>query len=101
MSVKRMRVSHREAELRELVITGLSHLVRANTEAGFKQCLPLAYCEDNRKRAIFAHVFARVIGQGAKFEATEPAETIDRYKRLCDVCAFMYSLLGLMLTILP
>ncbi|KAK0461601.1 uncharacterized protein EV420DRAFT_1526161 [Desarmillaria tabescens] len=82
---KRMRVSHREAELRELVITGLSHLVRANTEAGFKQCLPLAYCEDNRKRAIFAHVFARVIGQGAKFEATEPAETIDRYKRLCDL----------------
>lgn len=82
---KRMRISHREAELRELVITGLSHLVRANTEAGFKQCLPLAYCEDNRKRAIFAHVFARVIGQGAKFEATEPAETIDRYKRLCDL----------------
>ncbi len=36
------------------------NLVGANSESGFKQCLPLAYNRDNRKRTIFAHVFARV-----------------------------------------
>lgn len=64
-----MRQSTREAELRELVITGLAHLVSSNTDLGFKQCLPMAYDPDSRKRVIFAHVFARVIGEGgAKFE---------------------------------
>ncbi|KAJ3936091.1 MAG: hypothetical protein NXY57DRAFT_886591 [Lentinula lateritia] len=64
----RMRASQRETEVRDLVITGLSHLVSANTESGFKQCLPLAYDEDNRKRTIFAHVFARILSQGTKFD---------------------------------
>ncbi|KAF8076811.1 hypothetical protein FPV67DRAFT_1605221 [Lyophyllum atratum] len=82
---QKMRVSQREAELRELVITGLSHLVSANTESGFKQCLPLAYDEDNRKRAIFAHVFARVIGQGTKFDPEDRSASIARHNRLCDL----------------
>ncbi|KAG5648701.1 hypothetical protein DXG03_000048 [Asterophora parasitica] len=82
---QKIRVSQQEAELRELVITGLSHLVSANTESGFKQCLPLAYDDDNRKRAIFAHVFARVIGQGTKFDPEDRSASIARHNRLCDL----------------
>jgi hypothetical protein len=80
-----MRVSQREAELRELVITGLSHLVSANTESGFKQCLPLAYDQDTRKRTIFAHVFSRVLGQGTKFDQLDNTVAVTRRSRLCEV----------------
>ncbi|KAG6857003.1 hypothetical protein H0H87_011097 [Tephrocybe sp. NHM501043] len=82
---QKMRVSQKEADLRELVITGLAHLVSANTESGFKQCLPLAYDEDNRKRAIFAHVFARVIGQGTTFEPEDRSAFNERNNRLCEL----------------
>uniref|UniRef100_A0A0W0FVQ0 Ras-GAP domain-containing protein n=1 Tax=Moniliophthora roreri TaxID=221103 RepID=A0A0W0FVQ0_MONRR len=81
----RMRASNRETEVRELVITGLAHLVSANTESGFKQCLPLAYHEDNRKRTIFAHVFARVISQGTKFDPEDRSPTTSRQSRLGDL----------------
>ncbi|KXN84411.1 Neurofibromin, partial [Leucoagaricus sp. SymC.cos] len=60
---------HKDVEIREMVITGLANLVSANSEIGFKQCLPLAYDQDKRKKVIFAHVFARVIGQGTTFNA--------------------------------
>jgi hypothetical protein len=81
----RLRVSQREADLRELVITGLAHLVSANTESGFKHCLPLAYDEDPRKRTIFAHVFARVLEQGTRFVPKEGSATVSRQSRLCEL----------------
>ncbi|PPR04649.1 hypothetical protein CVT24_011867 [Panaeolus cyanescens] len=81
----KIRVSQKEAELRELVITGLTHLVTANSESGFKQCLPLAYDKDNRKRMIFAHVFARVIGQGTVFDPEDKSIVKSRYSALCDL----------------
>jgi hypothetical protein len=68
-----------------LVITGLTSLVSANSESGFKQCLPLAYDHDNRKRTIFAHVFARVIGQGTVFDPSEQAPAKARQTALCEV----------------
>ena len=80
-----MRVSQKEAELRDLVITGLTHLVTANSETGFKQCLPLAYDDDHRKRAIFAHVFARVIGEGTTFEPQEKAPPPNKHARFSEV----------------
>lgn len=79
-----MRLSQREADLRELVVTGLSHLVHANTEAGFKYCLPLAYDESIAKRTIFARVFARVLKQGTKFEPPEMS-AIAKPSLLCQV----------------
>ncbi|KAJ7034157.1 hypothetical protein C8F04DRAFT_582650 [Mycena alexandri] len=82
---KKNRVAEREAELRELVITGLSHLVGSNSEHGFKQCLPLAYDTDNKKRAIFARVFARVIGQGTKFDVEDRVVSPGRNNRLLDL----------------
>ncbi len=79
------RANQRDAELRHLVIGGLTHLVSANTESGFKQCLPLAYDSDLRKRAIFAHVFARVLAQGVKFEPEDRSAKLARQSRLCEV----------------
>lgn len=87
-----MRISQKEAELRELVITGLTHLVGANSESGFKQCLPLAYDQDTRKRTIFANVFARVIGQGTVFDPEDKSITKARHMALCDVSAFFFSM---------
>lgn len=84
MFFQRTRISQREAELRELVITGLSHLVTANAESGFKHCLLLAYNQDPRKRTIFARVFARVLSQGTKFQQVDPADA-DKPSRLCEV----------------
>lgn len=78
-------MSQKEAELRELVITGLTHLVSANSESGFKQCLHLAYDPDPRKRTIFAHVFARVIGEGTNFEAPERPSPMNRQARFAEV----------------
>ncbi|KAJ7094350.1 hypothetical protein C8R44DRAFT_384405 [Mycena epipterygia] len=83
--VKKNRVAQREAELRELVITGLSHLVGSNPEHGFKQCLPLAYDPDHRKRGIFANVFARVIGQGTKFDVEDRSTNPGRNNRLSEL----------------
>ncbi|KAK7053933.1 hypothetical protein R3P38DRAFT_3343387 [Favolaschia claudopus] len=82
---KRNQLAKREAELRELVITGLSHLVAANSEHGFKQCLPLAYDPDPKRRAIFAHVFARVIGQGTKFDIEDRSTNPGRNYRLAEL----------------
>ncbi|KAF9480190.1 hypothetical protein BDN70DRAFT_931958 [Pholiota conissans] len=82
---QKIRASQKEAELRELVITGLTSLVISNSESGFKQCLPLAYDQDNRKRTIFAHVFARVISQGTVFDPLEKAPTKARQQALCDL----------------
>jgi neurofibromin 1 len=80
-----MRISQKEAELRELVITGLTHLVSSNSESGFKQCLHLAYDPDPRKRTIFAHVFARVIGEGTSFDIPEKPPSVNRRARFADV----------------
>ncbi|KAF8872759.1 hypothetical protein BD779DRAFT_1679537 [Infundibulicybe gibba] len=80
-----VKLAARRAEIRELVITGLAYLVSANTESGFKHCLPLAYDPDNSKRTIFAHVFARVIGQGTKFDPEDRSTTVARHTRLCEL----------------
>ena len=83
--MQKMKASQREAELRDLVITGLSHLVISNSESGFKQCLSLAYSDDNLKRTIFSHVFARVLGQGARLEVEEIVSGVSRIGRLAEV----------------
>jgi len=88
--LQKHRISQKESELRELVITGLAHLVTANSESGFKQCLPLAYDQDTRKRMIFAYVFARVIGQGTVFDPEETSLTKARHTALCEVSFFSF-----------
>ncbi|KIL70462.1 hypothetical protein M378DRAFT_1044573 [Amanita muscaria Koide BX008] len=74
-----------EVQMRELVVTGLTHLVSANAESGLRQCLSLAYDKDKKRRALFAHVFARVIRQGTRFERQDRSETQARRNRLCEL----------------
>ncbi|EGO02251.1 hypothetical protein SERLA73DRAFT_166724 [Serpula lacrymans var. lacrymans S7.3] len=82
---KKIMASQREADVRDLVIAGLSNLVSANSENGFKHCIALAYESDMRKRTMFVHVFARVLGQGAKFEPQGNAELQARRNHLCEL----------------
>ncbi|EIN11059.1 hypothetical protein PUNSTDRAFT_51619 [Punctularia strigosozonata HHB-11173 SS5] len=77
--------SKRHAEIRELVITGLSHLVMGNADAGLKHGLSLAYDDDTSKRAIFGYVFSRVLKKGTKFEAKDSGTDAIRRSRLCEL----------------
>lgn len=79
-------LSQREAEVRELVVEALSRLISANLESGVKHSLSMAYDPDPRQRLIFSYVFARVMGQGAKFEAQETPVNFSGRSRLCEVC---------------
>lgn len=85
---QRIRLSQREADVRELVVTGLSHLVKAHPESGFKHCLPLAHGHDIRKRTVFARVLARVLGEGASFEPPEPT-SLAKQSPLCKVSEYI------------
>jgi neurofibromin 1 len=51
----------------------------------------LAYDSDNRKRAIFANVFARVIGQGTKFDVEDRSSDLGRHNRLAEVFSMLFS----------
>ncbi|KAH7931340.1 hypothetical protein BV22DRAFT_1124264 [Leucogyrophana mollusca] len=82
---KKMQASQREADVRDMVITGLSHLVISNSDNGVKHCITSAYDIDIRKRTIFVHVFARVLGQGARFEPQGNAELQARRNQLRDL----------------
>lgn len=64
----------------------LSRLISANPESGVKHSLSMAYDPDPRQRLIFSYVFARVMGQGAKFEAQETPINFSGRSRLCEVC---------------
>lgn len=75
----------REIEIRDLIITGLAHLILANSEIGFKHSLSLAQDEDPRKRAIFCYAVAKVLGCGTKFEPPSNTALVVRRGRLCEV----------------
>lgn len=80
-----MQASQKEADVRDLVITGLSHLVIANSEHGVKYCIASAYDSDVRKRTIFVHVFSRVLSKGTKFEPQGNPELQARRNQLREV----------------
>jgi hypothetical protein len=79
-------MSKSESEICELVVEALSRLISANPESGVKHSLSMAYDPDPRQRLIFSYVFARVMGQGAKFEAQEAPVSFSGRSRLCEVC---------------
>lgn len=85
MSMKQRPMSQREAEICELVVEALSRLISANPESGVKHSLSMAYDPDPRQRLIFSFVFARVMGQGAKFEAQEAPVSFSGRSRLCEL----------------
>lgn len=83
---QRSRAHQRDVEFRELVVQGLANLISSNTESSLRHCIPLAYHKDFRKRAIFAQVFARVLGQGTKLEfESSVAAAVPKKSRLCEL----------------
>ncbi|KAI6130277.1 hypothetical protein EDD16DRAFT_1541379 [Pisolithus croceorrhizus] len=82
---KKSQANLKEADLRDLTITGLSHLVVANSESGVKHCITSAYDSDVKKRTIFVHVFARVLGKGTKFEPQGNLELQARRNQLREM----------------
>ncbi|KAF8270977.1 hypothetical protein EI94DRAFT_1797570 [Lactarius quietus] len=78
-------MSKSESEICELVVEALSRLISANPESGVKHSLSMAYDPDPRQRLIFSYVFARVMGQGAKFEAQEAPVSFSGRSRLCEL----------------
>lgn len=62
------KMPNKDVDLRELIINGLASLISANTEFGIKHCLPMTYDADPAQRVIFAHVFARVVAKGIRFD---------------------------------
>lgn len=61
-------------------------MLHANTDSGTKHVLSLGYKDDSRLRAIFAHVFCRVLSRGTKFDHyLEGLVPSNRKSKLCEV----------------
>ena len=76
---------NRDLDLRELIINGLASLISANAEFGIKHCLPMTYDADPAQRVIFAHVFARVVAKGIRFDPQKEQSTGAKQDRLVEV----------------
>jgi hypothetical protein len=61
-------------------------MLHANTDSGTKHVLSLGYQDEPRLRAIFAHVFCRVLSRGTKFDHyLEGFAHNNRKSKLCEV----------------
>lgn len=69
-----------------MIINGLASLISANTEIGIKHCLPMTYNADLAHRVVYAHVFARVVAKGIRFDPQEAQPVSTKQSRLCEVC---------------
>lgn len=66
-------------------------MLHANTDAGTKHVLTLGYKDNPRLRAVFAHVFCRVLSRGTKFDNYLDGVTqTTRKSRLCEVRGSIY-----------
>jgi hypothetical protein len=82
---QRARASETALEVRELVVKGLARLISANTDSGVKHSLAYAYDQDPMKKIIFTKVFARVMGQGTKFDSPETSAPVAARSRLSEM----------------
>lgn len=94
-------MTHRDIDLRELIINGLASLISANAEFGIKHCLPMTYDADPAHRVIFAHVFARVVSKGIRFDPQEEQKSAIKQSKLCEVCPSCITLQRLLTYHLP
>ncbi|EKM59988.1 uncharacterized protein PHACADRAFT_115378 [Phanerochaete carnosa HHB-10118-sp] len=84
-SFSQSKISNKDVDLRELIINGLASLISANTEFGIKHCLPMTYDADPVRRVIFAHVFARVIAKGIRFNPQKEQSTSTKQDKLIEL----------------
>ncbi|PSR92202.1 hypothetical protein PHLCEN_2v4732 [Hermanssonia centrifuga] len=78
------RAGGKDGDIRELIINGLASLISANPEYGIKHCLPMTFDADPALRVVFAHVFARVVSKGLKFDPQEAQPPANKQSRLCE-----------------
>ncbi|KAI8974377.1 hypothetical protein BDB01DRAFT_807208 [Pilobolus umbonatus] len=73
------------AQMKELTIMAMSHLLSANVDAGLKYSLSMGYDEDQETRTAFMQVLTNILHQGAEFETLAENVMIDRYEKLIDM----------------
>ncbi|KAI9259080.1 hypothetical protein BY458DRAFT_479034 [Sporodiniella umbellata] len=73
------------AQMKELIILAMSHLLSANVEAGLKYSLSMGYDDDEKTRTSFMQVLTNILDQGTEFETLAENVVTDRYEKLVDV----------------
>ncbi|KAI5118442.1 hypothetical protein M0805_000576 [Coniferiporia weirii] len=84
-SNQRKMYQEREIGLRDLVISGLAHLLSMNTDIGLKHFLPLGYDPDPAKRTIFCRVISRVMDLGGRLETHNDSMVGGRRTRIGEL----------------
>ncbi|KAF8592239.1 hypothetical protein K439DRAFT_1626245 [Ramaria rubella] len=74
-----------DALIQELVVSGIANMLHANADAGTKHVLSLGYKDSPRLRAMFAHIFCRVLSRGTKFDQVEGSALNNRNSKLCEM----------------
>jgi hypothetical protein len=65
---------------------GVTHLVRAHPDVGFRHGIYMAYDPDPDTRTMFARIGARALQRGMKLDEQEQTATNARRNRFCEVC---------------
>lgn len=73
------------AQMKELTILAMSHLLSANVDAGLKYSLSMGYDDDQETRTAFMQVLTNILNQGTEFETLGESVMTDRYEKLIDV----------------
>lgn len=89
LTSQKSKMPNKDTDLRELIINGLASLISANTEFGIKHCLPMTYDADPAQCVIFAHVFARVVAKGLRFDPQKEQPTSAKLDKLVEVCVYV------------
>ncbi|KAL5507799.1 IRA2 [Sanghuangporus vaninii] len=77
--------ANEKAGLRDLIISGLAHLLSMNTDIGLKHFLPLGYDPDPAKRAVFCRVISRVMDLGGRLETQNDPMVAGRRSRIGEL----------------
>ncbi|KAI8053543.1 hypothetical protein BDF21DRAFT_441145 [Thamnidium elegans] len=73
------------AQMKELTILAMSHLLSANVDAGLKYSLSMGYDDDQETRTAFMQVLTNILNQGTEFETLGESVMTDRYEKLIDM----------------
>lgn len=86
------------SQVQALVVAAITNLLSANPTAGARHVLSLSFNGSARLRAVFCHVFSRVLDRNVNFdEYHETFLLTSRKSRLCEVSVFFYILDGFIL----
>ena len=81
---------HNEPLTHELVISGIAHLLKNNSELYKRFCLERCYDPDIRVRVMFMKAFTRVLHLGTQFDQGQINAPTDGLHTLCQVSHSAY-----------